>query len=122
MRRVGIVAAGVLLVLATASGPAVAGSTSEAGEEAAELDSASQWFVGQREAPNAAVNPDAYAALQAQAAALPVAAGTWSERTARDYFTDSPTYAPIGATCGGNCDQNSGSGERYVSGRMTALA
>src|SRR5205823_3358784 len=122
MRRAGTVIAAALLVLATATGPAAAGSTTEAGEEATELDSATQWFVGQREAPNSVVHPDAYAALAGQASALPVAAGTWTERTARDYFTDSPTYAPIGASCGANCDQNSGSGERYVSGRTTALA
>jgi hypothetical protein len=121
MRRLAIAAASILLVLA-AAGPAAAGSTTEAGEESTFLDTATQWFMGQRAAPNESVNPDAYAALRAEAAALPVTGGTWTERTARDYFTDSPTYAPIGANCGANCDQNSGSGERYVSGRMTALA
>jgi len=122
MRRLGIVAVSVLLVLATTSGPAVAGSTTSAGEESTFLDTASLWFMGQREAPNAAVHPDAYAALRSEAAALPVSSGTWTERTAGDYFTDSPTYAPIGANCGAFCDQNSGSGDRYVSGRMTAIA
>jgi hypothetical protein len=108
MRRLGILSVGVLLVLAAVTGPAAAGSTTEAGEESAFLDTATQWFMGQRAAPNESVNPDAYAALRAQAAALPVTAGAWTERTARDYFTDSPTYAPIGASCGANCDQNSG--------------
>ena len=121
MRRLAIAAAGILLVLA-AAGPAAAGSTTQAGEESTFLDTATQWFMGQRAAPNESVNPGAYAALGAQAAALPVTGGAWTERTARDYFTDSPDYAPIGANCGANCDQNSGSGERYVSGRMTALA
>ena len=96
MRRLGIVSAGILLVLATATGPAAAGSQTEAGEESTFLDTATQWFIGQRAAPNESVNPDAYAALQAQAAALPVTGGAWTERTARDYFTDSPAYAPIG--------------------------
>jgi hypothetical protein len=122
MRRLGILFVGILLVLAIGTGPAAAGSTTEAGQESTLLDTATQWFMGQRAAPNESVNPDAYAALKAQAAALPVTGGSWTERTPGDYFTDSPTYAPIGANCGANCDQNSGSGERYVSGRMTALA
>jgi hypothetical protein len=113
---------GMLLVVATTSGRAAAGSTTEAGEESTFLDTAQLWFMSQRQAPNAVVNPDAYAALRAEAAALPVSGGAWTERTTGDYFTDSPSYAPIGANCGAACDQNSGSGERYVSGRMTALA
>src|SRR6266496_4041631 len=122
MRRLGIAMVGMLLVVATTSGRAAAGSTTEAGEESTFLDTAQLWFMSQRQAPNAVVNPDAYAALQAEAGALPVAGGAWAERTTGDYFTDSPSYAPIGANCGAACDQNSGSGERYVSGRMTALA
>ena len=95
MRRLGIVSAVILLVLATVIGPAAAGSTTEAGEESTYLDTATQWFMGQRAAPNESVNPDAYAALKAQAAALPVTGGSWTERSHGDYFTDSPTYAPI---------------------------
>jgi hypothetical protein len=123
MRGHGIAAAALLLgALAVPGGNAAAGSTTEAGEESTFLDAAQLWFMGQREAPNAAVNPDGYAAVPAAAAALPVSSGAWTERTVGDYFTDSPDYAPIGASCGSACDQNSGSGERYVSGRMTAVA
>src|SRR2546430_7257421 len=111
-----------MLAVATAAGQAFAGSQTSAGEESAQLDSASLWFQGQGEAPNNYVNPAAYAALAREAAALPTIGANWTERTPNDYFTDSPTYAPIGASCGANCDQNSGSGERYVSGRMTAVA
>jgi hypothetical protein len=103
-------------------GPAFAGSQTTGGSESTYLDTATQWFLGQREAPNDYVNPAAFAALAGQAASLPTAAGSWTERTPGNYFTDSPTYAPIGASCGANCFQNSGSGERYVSGRMTAVA
>ncbi len=122
MRRLGFAIAGTLLVLAATIGQAGAGSTQTAGEESTYLDSAQRWFLGQREAPNNYINPDAFLALQSAAADLPTASGTWTERTTGDYFTDSPTYAPIGANCGALCDQNSGSGERYVSGRMTSIA
>ena len=49
---------------------------------------ASQWFVGQRAAPNATVNVHAYAALQGAAASVPATSGAWTERTTGDYFTD----------------------------------
>jgi hypothetical protein len=103
-------------------GQASAGSQTTAGAESTFLDEAALWFQAQRQAPNDYVNPDAFAALRGAASRLPTTDGTWIERTPRDYFTDSPTYAPIGATCGANCAQNSGSGERYVTGRMTAVA
>jgi len=103
-------------------GQASAGSQTSAGAESSFLDEAALWFQSQREAPNNYVNPDAFAALRGAASRLPTTSATWTERTPRDYFTDSPTYAPIGATCGANCAQNSGSGERYVTGRMTAVA
>jgi hypothetical protein len=120
-RRFGFGVATVLLALATTMGPASAGSQTTAGDGSAALDSAALWFQGQREAPNNYVNPAAYAALAGQAAGLPTAPGSWIERTPGNYFTDSPTYAPVGANCGANCFQNSGSGERYVSGRMTSV-
>jgi hypothetical protein len=103
-------------------GQAMADSQTSGGEDSTYLDSAALWFQGQREAPNNYVNPAAYAALAGEAAALSTTTGTWTERTPGNYFTDSPTYAPVGANCGANCFQNSGSGERYVSGRMTAVA
>ena len=121
-RKAGIGFAAAALAVAMTFGPAFAGSQTTGGEDSTFLDTATQWFLGQREAPNSYLNPAAYAALAGQSARLSVATGTWTERTPGNYFTDSPTYAPIGATCGANCFQNSGSGERYVSGRMTAVA
>lgn len=121
-RSVGFGTATILLALATTIGPASAGSQTTAGDESAALDSAALWFQGQREAPNNYVNAQAYGAIAGQAAALQTSTGSWTERTSGNYFTDSPTYAPIGASCGANCDQNSGSGDRYVGGRMTAVA
>ena len=119
--RFGFGVATVLLALATTMGPASAGSQTVGGEDSTYLDAAAQWFQEQREAPNDAVNPAAYASLAGQAAALPTVGGSWTEKTPGNYFTDSPTYAPVGASCGANCFQNSGSGERYVSGRMTSV-
>jgi hypothetical protein len=123
MRRKAIISfAAAALAVAATLGQASAGSQTTAGEDSTYLDTAAQWFFGQREAPNTYVNPAAYAALAREAASLPtVTTGSWTERTPNNYFTDSPTYAPIGASCGANCLQNSGSGERYVTGRMTAV-
>lgn len=121
-KKFGLGISGALLVIGMTMGQVSAGSQTEAGEESALLDEGAMWFQGQREAPNNYVNPDAYAALRAASSALPTISGSWRERTPGDYFTDSPTYAPINATCGAACDQNSGSGERYVSGRMTSVA
>ena len=121
-RKIAFTLTTLLFLIGMTMGQASAGSQTEAGEESAFLDEAALWFQSQREAPNNYVNPDAFAALQGQAARLSTTSGRWTERTPGDYFTDSPTYAPIGANCGAYCDQNSGSGERYVTGRMTAVA
>src|SRR2546423_14025195 len=121
-KKFGLSLAVGLLAAVMTIGQAWSASSTTAGEDSAELDEGALWFQAQREAPNNYVNPAAYMALARQTAALPVSSGTWMERTTGNYFTDSPTYAPIGASCGGNCDQNSGSGERYVGGRMTAVA
>ncbi|TMC66125.1 MAG: hypothetical protein E6J16_02590 [Chloroflexota bacterium] len=121
-KKIGLGVTGALLVIGMTMGQASAGSQTSAGAESSFLDEAALWFQSQREAPNNYVNPDAFAALRAASSRLSTASGSWTERTPRDYFTDSPTYAPIGASCGANCFQNSGSGERYVSGRMTAVA
>lgn len=121
-RKAGIGFAAAALAVVMTIGPAFAGSQTTAGSESTYLDTATQWFLGQREAPNDYINTAAFAAVAGEAASLPTTAGSWTERTPGNYFTDSPTYAPIGASCGANCFQNSGSGERYVSGRMTAIA
>ncbi len=124
MPKFGIGLLAALTVLAMTMGQtAIAsgnGSAPSSGDEATELDTAIQWYLGQRAAPNDVTNGDAYAS--ALATALPTSAGSWTEQTTGNYFTDSPTYAPVGQNCGASCFQNSGSGERYVGGRMTALA
>jgi len=107
----------------TAGVGSAAGSPGEdAGEESQSLAQAIDWFAAQRLAPNEAVNPNAYASAAAEAADLPMTAGTWTERTARsgtdgNDFTDSPKY--VDPTSGFS---NSGAGDRWVAGRMTALA
>lgn len=94
----------------------------DAGEESQELTEAINWFTAQRFAPNGAVSPNAYAAAAHAAAALPVTAGTWTERNAApgtygNDFSDSQAY--VDPTSGAS---NSGAGDRWVAGRMTALA
>jgi photosystem II stability/assembly factor-like uncharacterized protein len=94
----------------------------DAGEESQAAGEAAQWFLDQRVAPNASINPNAYAAAVAQAASLPTVPGTWTERTNQpgadgNDFSDSPQY--IDPTSGFS---NSGAGDRWVGGRMTALA
>ena len=92
----------------------------DAGSESQDAADAADWFTAQRLAPNGAVNSNAYASGAAQVANLPKVTGTWQERTNQpgtdgNDFTDSPQYA----------DQvwsNSGSGSRWVAGRMTSLA
>ncbi len=112
------------VVFAVAPGFAAAGASphKDAGEESQDVAEATDWFMSQRLAPNGAVDPNAYAAGAAQAAALPIVGAAWTERTARpgtdgNDFTDSPQY--IDPTSGFS---NSGAGDRWVSGRMTAVA
>jgi len=128
MRRFAVVFA-LLAVVAFFAVPATAASGSKpdkpdqnAGEESQEAAQAADWFTSQRLAPNGAVNPNAFAAAAAQAALLPTVGGAWTERTnlpgaAGNDFSDSPQY--IDPT-GGN--SNSGAGDQWVAGRMTALA
>src|SRR6516225_8091895 len=109
-----------------ASGPASPASSSSshsnAGEESQAAAEATDWFTSQRLAPNGAVDPNAYASAVAQAASLPTVGGAWTERTnlpgadGTD-FSDSPQY--IDPTSNSS---NSGAGDRWVGGRMTALA
>src|SRR5262245_21408132 len=97
-------------------------SHSNAGEESQDVAAAQDWFMSQRLAPNGAVDPNAYASAAAQAASLPTVGGAWSERTNQsgtdgNDFSDSPQY--IDPTSGFS---NSGAGDRWVAGRITALA
>jgi hypothetical protein len=92
----------------------------DAGAESQDAADAADWFTSQRLAPNGSVNPNAYAAAAAQLAALPTVSGTWRERTnvpgaAGNDFSDSPQYADPASS-------NSGAGDQWVGGRMTALA
>ena len=127
MRRRLVVFFSVLAAILFAASPGLAaGSGSppnkDAGAESQEVADAASWFMSQRLAPNGAVDPNAYAAGAAQASLLSPVGGAWTERTARtgtdgNDFTDSPQY--IDPTSGFS---NSGAGDRWVSGRMTALA
>jgi len=116
-----VLLAGVLF--AAVPGFAAGGSSQKiAGEESQDAADASDWFTSQRLAPNGAVNPNAYAAAAAAAAKVPTVGGAWTERTNGsgangNDFSDSPQYVdPTGGS------SNSGAGDQWVSGRMTALA
>jgi hypothetical protein len=124
LRRFALFSA-LFAAVAFAAAPGFAASdppNKDAGEESQDVAEATDWFMAQRLAPNGAVDPNAYAAGAAQAAALPTVGGAWTERTGRpgtdgNDFSDSPQY--IDPTSGFS---NSGAGDRWVSGRMTALA
>src|SRR5262252_4179928 len=132
MRRIALLFAAMTVVVFTAVPALAAGgstisatsshSDGDAGEESQAAAEAEAWFIAQRFAPNGAVNPNAYASAAAQAASLPTVGGAWAERaslpgTDGNDFSDSPQY--IDPTSGSS---NSGAGDRWVGGRMTALA
>src|SRR5215472_15660501 len=104
------------------SSSSASSSHSDAGEESQAAAAATDWFTSQRLAPNGAVDPNAYASAAAQAASLPTVGGAWTERTnppgadGTD-FSDSPQYIDPTSNF-----SNSGAGDRWVGGRMTALA
>ena len=124
MRRLALLFAAMTVVVFAAA-PALAASSSthnNAGEESQAAAEATTWFTSQRLAPNGAIDPNAFAAGAAQAALLPSVGGAWTERTnlagadGTD-FSDSPQYVDPTSNF-----SNSGAGDRWVSGRMTALA
>jgi hypothetical protein len=123
MRRLSLLfACAAVLLLGVTPGLAAGGSHRDAGEESNELQASIDWFTSQRLAPNGVVDVNAYAAAISQALQLPSTAGTWTERTNLpgadgNDFSDPPQY--IDPTSGFS---NSGAGDRWVSGRMTALA
>jgi hypothetical protein len=129
MRRRLVLIIAAMTVTAFAAVPALAsvssaGSSphSNAGQESQDAASAADWFMSQRLAPDGTVNPDAFASAAAQAASLPTTAGGWTERTNApgtdgNDFSDSPQF--IDPT---SQDSNSGAGDRWVAGRITALA
>jgi hypothetical protein len=98
---------------------------SSAGSESDDLTAAQTWFTDQRLAPNGAVNNNAFAAVRGAALALPVTGGAWTELTSPstggstggNYFSDDPQYIDPTSNF-----SNSGAGDRWVAGRITALA
>src|SRR5690348_11117978 len=126
MRRLLLLLASAVVIVVGSVAPSLAGNSAgphdNAGQESQNAAAAADWFTEQRLAPNAAVNPDAFAAVSGQVASLPVTAGTWKERTnlsgaASNDFSDSPTYVDPTSNF-----SNSGAGDRSVAGRMTSLA
>ena len=123
MRRLPLLAACAAIALfgVTPGLAASGGSHRDAGEESSELQESIDWFAQQRLAPGF-VNPNAYAAAVAQGVLLPSTPGTWTERTNLpgadgNDFSDPPAYIDPTSNF-----SNSGAGDRWVAGRMTALA
>ena len=126
-RRLAVAIATALFVLGTTIAQGSASSHvphGSAGSESEDLTAAQAWFTDQRLAPNGAVNNNAFAAVRGEAVTLPVVSGTWTERTAPNsagaagnYFSDDPDYIDPTSNF-----SNSGAGDRWVAGRITALA
>jgi len=121
----GVVLAGIVVLLFAGLGQGLAAasaSNKNAGEESQDAFEAQAEFIEQRMAPNDAVNVNAYAAVPGQAALLPVTGGAWTERTNPATgdgvdFSDPPAYIDPTSNF-----SNSGAGDRWVAGRVTALA
>lgn len=80
-----------------------------------ELMDRSQQYAAVRTAPGTSVSAEAFQAAARQAAALPLAGGSWSELTNQPYNSDALNYRdPFWS--------NSSGGAGLVSGRMTAIA
>jgi hypothetical protein len=127
-RRLAVATAIVLFVggttIAQGSPSKSAPKHASAGSDSEDLTAAQAWFTDQRLAPNGAVNNNAFAAVRGQALKLPVVGGAWAERTAPNsagatgnYFSDDPQYIDPTSNF-----SNSGAGDRWVGGRITALA
>ncbi len=86
-----------------------------AGQDALELAVGLDQAIGARTAPNATFDPAGYLAAFNAAQSLGSTKGSWKDVGPYNYFTDDPAYADPTYS-------NSGSGDRYVSGRITALA
>jgi hypothetical protein len=117
----GVAALGFLLIIATgAAGSTSTGRSAERGlEKAAEgtfevLEAADQ-YAEARTAPANEVDAAAFIGAYAEAKALPVTGGAWSEITTHPYNSDDPRYRdPVWS--------NSGGGAGLVGGRTTTLA
>src|SRR5215472_4527508 len=124
MRRVFLLlASAAILVFTAAPGTATAGGSHDnAGQESQDAADAANWFIGQRLAPNGAVNANAFAEGSLQAKTLSSTPGTWTERTSLagatgNDFSDPPAFIDPTSNF-----SNSGAGDRWVGGRMTSLA
>jgi photosystem II stability/assembly factor-like uncharacterized protein len=113
-----------LLAAALVAAPAFAGSSphrssdrelEDAAEGAFEVLEGAAQYAEARTAPADVVDAGAFSGAYADAAALPVAGGPWSEVTTQPYDNDDHGYRdPVFS--------NSGAGWGLVSGRTTALA
>jgi hypothetical protein len=123
--RVGLASAlaalGLLFVVtsgfagATATGKSSERGLTEAADGTFEVLEAAQQYAEARTAPADVVDAGAFTGAYADANALPVVGGPWTELTTRDYNSDDPGYRdPVWS--------NSGGGAGVVSGRVTALA
>ena len=123
IRRLFLLIGCIALAAAGSVAPASAApSHKAAGDQAQELAEGQAWFTDQRLAPNGAVDPNAFAAVRAQAMALGAVGAGWTERTRPttndgNYFSDDPRYIDPTSNF-----SNSGSGDRWVAGRITSLA
>ena len=105
-------------VIAGANDPNRKSSSRELTEDAKgefEALEASEQYAEARTAPSDVVDAGAFMGAFAQAQALPVVGGSWSEVTDQPYENDDPDYRdPVWS--------NSGAGWGLVSGRSTAIA
>jgi hypothetical protein len=110
--------AATVAAVAASSDPANRSSarklTGDAAGQFEALEAADQ-YAEARTAPGGVVAPGAFSAAYAQAAALPIAGGAWTELTTKPYDSDAANYRdPVWS--------NSGGGSGLVGGRITALA
>jgi hypothetical protein len=85
------------------------------GGETQDLMDRTAQFNAVRSAPAATVSSAAFTAALAQAAALPLSGGSWTEQTTKPYATDSTKYRDA-------VWSNGGAGAGLATGRMSALA
>ncbi len=116
-----LVALGLLVVVtsgfagATATGKSSERELTEAEDGTFEVLEAADQYAEARTSPAEVVEPGAFSGAYAEAKALPVFGGPWTELTTRNYNSDAQGYRdPVWS--------NSGGGAGLVSGRVTALA
>ena len=123
--RVGLAGAlaalGLLVVVtsgfagATATGKSSERELTDAEDGTFEVLEAADQYAEARTSPAEVVEPGAFSGAYAEAKALPVFGGPWTELTTQNYNSDAQGYRdPVWS--------NSGGGAGLVSGRVTALA